>query len=98
MTVVGSEEAWFLQARGVVKRFASHGSEAVLDGLDFATRRGELVAIIGPSGCGKSTLLNIIAGLTAPTAGSVELPAGTRVAYVFQGPRLLPWRTVWRNV
>jgi NitT/TauT family transport system ATP-binding protein len=57
------------------------------------------VALIGPSGCGKSTVLNIIAGLVKPTEGSVRVNGGdARVSYVFQRPRLLPWRTVRRNV
>jgi NitT/TauT family transport system ATP-binding protein len=65
---------------------------------------GEFVAIIGPSGCGKSTLLNAIMGLLPASQGSVSVagkpvrgPAANR-ATVFQEPRLLPWRTVLRNV
>jgi NitT/TauT family transport system ATP-binding protein len=57
---------------------------------------GKITAILGPSGCGKTTLLNIIAGLTTPDIGKIELD-GT-VSYVFQEPRLLPWLTVWQNV
>ena len=65
--------------------------------LDLTVGPGELVTIVGPSGCGKSTLLRIIAGLTAPTSGSVAVDRGD-VGYVFQDPTLLPWRTVRRNV
>lgn len=59
--------------------------------------------MLGPSGCGKSTLLRLIAGLDAPTSGSVlvdGVPARLRrapVAYVFQDAHLMPWRTVLDN-
>jgi NitT/TauT family transport system ATP-binding protein len=73
--------------------------EPVLDHISVTVERGELVALIGPSGCGKSTVLNIIAGLVKPTEGSVRVDGGdARVSYIFQRPRLLPWRNVRRNV
>lgn len=69
--------------------------------LDFNTQ--QLTCIIGPSGCGKTTLLNIIAGIDKDFTGSVRLndqPQSTdhKVSYVFQTPRLLPWRTVLENI
>jgi ABC-type nitrate/sulfonate/bicarbonate transport system ATPase subunit len=82
----------------VLKRF-SGDEEPVLDHVSITVEKGELVALIGPSGCGKSTVLNIIAGLVKPTEGSVRVDGGeARVSYVFQRPRLLPWRNVRRNV
>lgn len=59
--------------------------------------------MIGPSGCGKTTLLRMIAGLQSPTTGSVILDPPTAsqaggIAFVFQQPTLLPWRTVLENV
>ena len=73
--------------------------EPVLDHISVTVERGELVALIGPSGCGKSTVLNIIAGLVKPTEGSVRVDGGdARISYIFQRPRLLPWRNVRRNV
>ncbi len=56
-----------------------------------------MLALIGPSGCGKTTLLNRIAGLDGSFRGRIDLAPDRRLAYVFQEPRLLPWRTVEDN-
>jgi NitT/TauT family transport system ATP-binding protein len=83
---------------GVAKVFPGDRIPAV-DRISIRIERGELVALIGPSGCGKSTILNMIAGLIKPTDGRITLAdKGMRVSYVFQRPRLLPWRSVRRNV
>ena len=88
-----------VEVRNVVKQFARHGEEPVLEDVSLVVRRGEIVALIGASGCGKSTVLNIIAGLLKPTTGRVDISdPQLRIAYVFQRPRLLPWRNVQRNV
>ncbi len=75
-----------------------------LSGVNLSVRDGEFVAIVGPSGCGKSTLLNAVMGLLPQSSGTI-IAAGRPVngpahdrATVFQEPRLLPWRTVLRNV
>ncbi len=70
----------------------------VLGSLRFAVEAGRTVVVTGPSGCGKTTLLNIVAGLDARFEGRIEMPEGTRIGYVFQDPRLLPWRTVEDNL
>ena len=91
--------------RGVGRTFGTaSGSRAVLRGIDLDVAAGEIVAILGPSGCGKSTLLRIGAGLDRPTHGDVAIdgttvaPYDRRSAVGFQEPRLLPWRTVAKNV
>ena len=75
------------------------GEIVVLKDIAFKVERGSFVVITGPSGGGKSTLLNIIAGLDKDYEGSIEFgDSGQRLAYVFQSPRLLPWRTVYENI
>ena len=84
-------------ARGVSKVFAN-GVRA-LDGASLDVGQGEFLSVLGPSGCGKSTLLRIIAGLTPPSAGAIEWPAGkTDLGFVFQEPTLMPWATALGNV
>ena len=85
----------------------SYGSYEAVNRLDFDIRRGEFVAILGPSGCGKSSMLNVISGLNPPSRGTVHVedqPLFTskskapRLGYVFQSHRLLPWRSVRKNL
>jgi len=80
-----------------LRRAFDDGVVAV-DGVELTVEEGQFVALLGPSGCGKSTLLRLIAGLDAPSGGRVELVGDPQLAYVFQDPHLLPWRTVLRNV
>lgn len=74
------------------------GAVTVLRQVSFEVRPGEVVGLAGPSGVGKTTLLRLAAGLVAPDAGRVSLPAGARLGYQFQEPRLLPWCTALHNV
>ncbi|MGB4468551.1 MAG: ATP-binding cassette domain-containing protein [Azovibrio sp.] len=82
----------------------AYGSRPVLERLDLQIEPGEFVAIVGRSGCGKSTLLRLIAGLEPPSAGSVRVGgrsgpgAHPGLRFMFQDPRLLPWRRVLANV
>jgi NitT/TauT family transport system ATP-binding protein len=74
-----------------------------LQELRLVAAPGEFVAVVGPSGAGKSTLLDIVAGLDRDFDGELRLPdahgPGPPVlGYVFQEPRLLPWRTVVENI
>jgi putative ABC transport system ATP-binding protein len=85
----------------------------ILEGIGFRIAPGEAVAIVGASGSGKSTLLSLLAGLDAPTSGSVSLGEvklsvldedgraklrGERIGFVFQSFQLLPALTALENV
>jgi NitT/TauT family transport system ATP-binding protein len=82
-----------------VSKAYGKGRAAVLalDRVSLSLRHGEFVCLIGASGCGKSTLLSLVAGLDAPTAGTVDC-GRRRVALMFQEPALFPWLTAERNV
>ena len=88
--------------RGVSKIYGA--DVEALRGVDLDIPRGKLTSLLGPSGCGKTTLLKIIAGLIAPTAGTVSVNGktvagpGPERAFVFQDFALMPWATVIRNV
>lgn len=87
-----------LSLRGIGKAF---GERTVLHALDLEIPAGQFIALIGASGVGKSTLLRIVAGLEPPTSGRVELHsrhASPDIRMMFQEDRLMPWRTVLRNV
>jgi ABC-type nitrate/sulfonate/bicarbonate transport system ATPase subunit len=93
--------------RGATKVFAARDGGAPLHALgpiSFDLRQGEFFSVVGPSGCGKSTLLDLVAGLSAPTEGSVffegveikgQVPDG--VAVVFQEDASFPWLKVFDN-
>jgi len=104
-----------LEAIDVVKEFrgGDGGTLRVLDGVNLAVERGEMVAIVGASGAGKSTLLHVLGALERPTSGEVRLAAqsiATRadeelaairnrtVGFVFQFHHLLREFTALENV
>lgn len=76
--------------------------------LSFTVATGEVVAVVGKTGCGKSTMFNLVAGLIAPSDGSVVVDGYDsyrqfnalkgRMAIIFQNDRLMPWRTALDNV
>lgn len=78
-----------------------YAGRRVLGPLSLQLRAGELLCLLGPSGCGKTTLLNVLAGLDRDWQGRLTLGDGRgsgRVGFMFQEPRLLPWRTVRQNL
>ncbi|NLS05669.1 ABC transporter ATP-binding protein [Rhizobium sp. P32RR-XVIII] len=90
-----------------------YGATPVLKGIDISLSRGKTLALLGPSGCGKTTLLRLVAGLLAPTKGSVSIagrivanaasgafspPEKRNLGMVFQDYALWPHLTVGGNV
>jgi len=93
-----------LQLRSLRKNF---GPTRALDGIDLDVHRDELLIVLGPTGAGKTTLLRTIAGLEAPSGGSIHMngrditmlaPAARDVALVFQNFSLYPSKTVRQNL
>jgi ABC-type nitrate/sulfonate/bicarbonate transport system ATPase subunit len=76
------------------RRFARQ----VLGELSLSFAPGETLCLLGPSGCGKTTLLNILAGLDRAYTEPVWRDKVPSLGYLFQQPRLLPWRTVLENL
>jgi NitT/TauT family transport system ATP-binding protein len=75
------------------------GRGRALGPVDLVLNAGEIVALVGPSGCGKSTALRLLAGLEAPTRGTVTRAAGKgETSVVFQAPTLAPWMSATANV
>lgn len=102
--VLGSDIS--LSGTDVSMVYVTRKREAVtaLDNVSFGFRQGEFVSLVGPSGCGKTTLLSMVAGLSTPTSGHVEISGSrvdgpqTDVGMVFQSAALLEWRSAVSNV
>ncbi len=94
MTIM--DKAVLLSLNSVSKVFSS-GTEA-LGAVELEVAEGEFLSLVGPSGCGKSTVLRLIAGLIAPTGGTVNFARGKpETAFVFQEPTLMPWASALVN-
>jgi NitT/TauT family transport system ATP-binding protein len=94
-----------LVAHGLTFTFPA-GTRALRD-VSLLAGTGSFLSIVGPSGCGKSTLLRLVAGLISGAEGELQVHGldplaarrrGNELAFVFQAPTLLPWRSVEGNV
>ena len=98
----------FSDVTKVFRRQDGRGDFVAVDKLSFEIARGEIVAVLGKTGCGKSTMFNIVAGLTEPTSGTASVVGHDpfrefdffrgKIGIVFQGDRLMPWRSALDNV
>lgn len=93
-----------LSVRNVTKKFKEF---VAVDGVSFDVEQGRFFSILGPSGCGKTTLLRMIAGLTEPTQGDIEIrgksmagiaPNKRPVNLIFQHLALFPMMNVGENI
>ena len=88
-------EKWSLRVQDICK---TYGAKQALQPTDEVFDEHSFTCIVGRSGCGKTTLLRLLCGLERPDAGVIEMPAGKRIAPVFQEPRLMPWLNVGENI
>jgi NitT/TauT family transport system ATP-binding protein len=98
----------FRDVTKVFRRADGRGDLLAVDRLSFEVAPCEIVAVLGKTGCGKSTMFNLIAGLIEPTSGAVDVIGRDpfrdfasfrgKIGIVFQGDRLMPWRTALANV
>ena len=98
----------FRDVSKVFRRANGRGDLLAVDKLSFEVAPGEIVAVLGKTGCGKSTMFNLVAGLIEPSSGEVAVSGHDpfrdfeffrgKVGIVFQGDRLMPWRTALANV
>ena len=95
-----------IQVESVSMRYAPKGRKplTVLEDIDFSVAEKEFICILGPSGCGKTTLLNILGGFIKATGGRVVIDGkviekpSPKYLSIFQDYKLLPWRTVRKNI
>lgn len=73
-------------------------TKTVLDHISLNIEPCGVTCIMGKSGCGKSTLLRCLSGLERPSSGSIERKGNLTQSFVFQDPRLLPWKTTRENI
>ena len=90
-----------VQVRNLTKKF---GDLLVLNDVSFNIRKGEFLCVVGPTGCGKTTFLNLLTRIYMPTKGDLLIdgvsadPKKHNLAFVFQEPSALPWKTVEQNL
>ena len=90
-----------VEVHNLTKNF---GSLKVLNDISFNIKKGEFLCIVGPTGCGKTTFLNLLTRIYMPTKGDLYIdgeradPKKHNLAFVFQEPSALPWKTVEQNL
>ena len=87
--------------QNLTKKF---GDLLVLDDISFHVNKSEFLSVVGPTGCGKTTFLNLLSKLMPSTKGDIYIdgeaadPHKHNIAYVFQEPSSMPWKTVRENI
>jgi NitT/TauT family transport system ATP-binding protein len=93
-------ESLKMSPRGIILKDIcfSYSNQNIFRDFNIEIPASKVSVILGPSGCGKSTLLNIIHGILTPASGVIEKDKSNEISYLFQEPRLLPWKTVGQNI
>lgn len=76
----------------------SYDNLEIFKDLTLSIPKEKVTVILGPSGCGKTTLLNLISGVLKPDNGTIKIPTKSELSYLFQEPRLLPWKNITENI
>ncbi len=97
----GQKSEYKVEVKNLTKYF---GNLHVLDNISFNIKRGEFICIVGPTGCGKTTFLNLLTRIYMPSSGDLFIdgesadPKKHNLAFVFQEPSSIPWKTVEQNL
>ncbi|OFX26884.1 MAG: hypothetical protein A2041_12090 [Bacteroidetes bacterium GWA2_31_9b] len=84
-----------LKINNLYKSFQDH---TIFNDFSIEIPENTISCILGPSGCGKTTLLNMMSNMIVPDSGIFEGFNEKIISYIFQEPRLLPWKTVRENI
>ena len=85
-----------VEVRNLTKNF---GELKVLNDISFNIKKGEFICVVGPTGCGKTTFLNLLTRILQPSSGNLYIdgepadPKKHNLAFVFQEPSAVPWKT-----
>lgn len=78
--------------------YKKYDTISLFSDFNISFQESTITCILGPSGCGKTTLLNIIGDIIKPDSGQLTGFREKTASYIFQDPRLLPWKTVEENI
>jgi len=84
-----------IEVSHIYKRF---NKDYLFEDFSLIFKENQVTSLIGPSGCGKTTLLRMMAGLESYESGSISGIDQSKVSFVFQEDRLLPWLSVYQNI
>lgn len=85
----------------ITNKTYSGAAQPTIANFSLSLQSNEFVCLVGSSGCGKTTLLNCLSGLDTQYEGEIlvgQQHTSPKIGYIFQNPRLLPWRTVRENI